>query len=526
MFWCKIAVSVALVLAGGVFAGLTIGLMGLDELHLRVLVDSSEDEKERDNAMTGAFVPQRVCLWRLSSLRFCLVLNLLQRGRHWVLVVLLLGNVIVNESLPIFLDDAIGGGLAAIIISTTTIVIFGIIPQAVSVHYGLAIGARCTPFVLVLMCILSPIAYPIARLLDRILGVHTTTTYKKAELRSLLQLHRTGAEPLAEAEISILNGVLELGQKRVHDIMTPIQDILALSVDTILDKDVVDAILSSGYSRIPVHEPDNPLAFCGLLLVKKLLMYDPGAALPVSHFKLSILPEAHPSINCFQALDYFRTGRAHLLLISQTPGVAGGGIGVITLEDVIEEIISEEIIDETDRYADNRSKRLAPDRCATSVVMQWGIVERQRSLPRRQERERRGSRLRAMSPRPTPGRTLPPSSQIRTRTTTAALPSMRSLSLTPRLASRPLVPPPATPGIPMSKSIPNATSLGISAAYGGGGGGGGSGYSKTGLGLTMSTETRERDTGRFKHLTEIYMREDERGARTPIIDVYNDYGAI
>ncbi|KZP11891.1 hypothetical protein FIBSPDRAFT_755920, partial [Athelia psychrophila] len=70
----------------------------------------------------------------------------------------------------------------------------------------------------------------------------------------------------------------------------------------------------------------------GLLLVKKLLVYDPAKALPVSAFALSILPEANPNINCFQALDYFQTGRAHLLLISRTPGVAGGAMGVITLE--------------------------------------------------------------------------------------------------------------------------------------------------------------------------------------------------
>ncbi|KAF8798387.1 DUF21-domain-containing protein [Phlegmacium glaucopus] len=355
--WSKLIISVFLVLAGGVFAGLTLGLMGLDELHLRVLATSSEDQREKRNAQK--------------------VLKLMQKGRHWVLVVLLLGNVIVNESLPIFLDSALGGGVAAIVISTTAIVIFGeIIPQAVSVRYGLAVGATCAPLVLAMMYIFAPVAWPIAKLLDLVLGANEHHTYKKAELKSFLQFHRTGQEPLRDDEISILNGVLELNTKNVETIMTPLKDTVILSADAILDHNAVDAILLSGYSRFPVHEPGNPLAFIGLLLVKKLLTYDPSQARPVSSFALSILPEAVPSINCFQALDYFQTGRAHLLLISRTPGVAGGAIGVITLEDIIEEIISEEIVDETDRYEDNQHKKRAK-RVTTAAIMR-GIVERER----------------------------------------------------------------------------------------------------------------------------------------------------
>lgn len=358
-FWWKMTASAILVLAGGVFAGLSIGLMGLDELHLRVLATSSEEKTERTNAQ--------------------IVLNLMQRGRHWVLVVLLLGNVIINESLPIFLDSAIGGGLLAIVISATAIVIFGeVIPQAVCARHGLAIGARFAPFVILLMYLFAPIAYPVAKILDRALGVHDTHTYKKAELKSFLQFHRTGKEPLRDDEIGILNGVLELSSKNVEMIMTSICDVVMLSSDTILDHATIDAILTSGYSRFPVHKPGNPLAFEGLLLIKKLLMYDPAQALPVSHFPLSILPEALPSINCFQALDYFQTGRAHLLLISRTPGSQGGAIGLITLEDVIEEIISEEIVDETDQYEDNHSKRHA-ERMINDTVMR-DIVERERSI--------------------------------------------------------------------------------------------------------------------------------------------------
>ncbi|KAF5313214.1 hypothetical protein D9619_003722 [Psilocybe cf. subviscida] len=381
-FWYHLSVSIILVLAGGVFAGLTLGLMGLDELHLRVLATSSEDIREKRNAQK--------------------VLNLLRRGRHWVLVVLLLSNVIVNESLPIFLDNALGGGLAAIAISTTAIVIFGVIPQAVCVRYGLHIGATCAPLVLLMMFVLcmftfllrqmftrsstcatlpnkAPIAYPIAKVLDYVLGADKHHMYKKAELKSFLQFHRMAEEPLRDDELAILNGVLELNKKDVEMIMTPLRDVVILSADDILDHTAVAAILQSGYSRFPVHEPGKPTTFIGLLLIKKLLTYDPSQALPVSSFPLSILPEAHPSINCFQALDYFQTGRAHLLLISRTPGLAGGAIGVITLEDIIEEIISEEIVDETDQYQDNVSKSKAR-RSITATVMR-GIYEGRRTHP-------------------------------------------------------------------------------------------------------------------------------------------------
>jgi len=71
--------------------------------------------------------------------------------------------------------------------------------------------------------VLAPIAWPIAKLLDYVLGKNEIHTYKKAELRSFLQFHRTGEEPLRDDEISILNGVLELNSKRVESIMTPMK---------------------------------------------------------------------------------------------------------------------------------------------------------------------------------------------------------------------------------------------------------------------------------------------------------------
>lgn len=70
---------------------------------------------------------------------------------------------------------------------------------------------------------IAPVAWPIAKLLDLVLGANEQHTYKKAELKSFLQFHRTGQEPLRDDEISILNGVLELNTKNVETIMTPLK---------------------------------------------------------------------------------------------------------------------------------------------------------------------------------------------------------------------------------------------------------------------------------------------------------------
>lgn len=91
-------------------------------------------------------------------------------------------------------------------------------------------------------------AWPIAKLLDYVLGVSEHHTYKKAELKSFLQFHRTGEEPLRDDEIAILNGVLELNTKNVEEIMTPLKDTLTLSADTILDHKTVDEMFVSSPS--------------------------------------------------------------------------------------------------------------------------------------------------------------------------------------------------------------------------------------------------------------------------------------
>lgn len=226
-------------------------------------------------------------------------------------------------------------------------------PQSISVRYGLSVGAYFAPFVLGLMYILYPLAYPTALLLDHLLGEDHGTVYKKAGLKTLVTLHQTmGVERLNEDEVTIISAVLDLKEKPVGTIMTPLDDVYTMSSDTVLDEKVVDQILQAGFSRIPIHAPGEPTNFIGMLLVRILISYDPEDALPVSSFPLATLPETRPDTSCLNILNYFQEGKSHMVIVSESPGDAYGALGVLTLEDVIEELIGEEIIDESDVYID------------------------------------------------------------------------------------------------------------------------------------------------------------------------------
>ncbi|KGO74759.1 protein of unknown function DUF21 [Penicillium italicum] len=356
--WLYLGFSAALVLSGGAFAGLTIALMGQDEVYLQVIKTSGEGH-ERKNATS--------------------VLNLLNHGKHWVLVTLLLSNVITNETLPIVLDRTLGGGWPAVLGSTALIVIFGeIVPQSICVRYGLPIGAWMAPCVLVLMYIMSPVAWPIAKLLDRLLGEDHGTIYKKAGLKTLVTLHKTlgeAGEQLNSDEVTIISAVLDLKEKSVGSIMTPMDDVFTMSADTVLDERTMDHILSQGYSRIPIHAPENPTNFVGMLLVKMLITYDPEDCKRVREFALATLPETRPETSCLDIVNFFQEGKSHMVLVSEYPGEDRGALGVVTLEDVIEELIGEEIIDESDVFIDVHKaiRRMTP--APKSRVAKGKIVE-------------------------------------------------------------------------------------------------------------------------------------------------------
>jgi metal transporter CNNM len=194
------------------------------------------------------------------------------------------------------------------------------------------------------MWVMSPIAWPTAKLLDYLLGEDHGTTYKKAGLKSLVTLHKSlghAEERLNEDEVTIISAVLDLKAKAVGSIMTPMKDVFTMPSDTVLDEKMMENILSAGYSRIPIHTPENKNDFVGMLLVKMLITYDPEDAVRVREFALATLPETRPETSCLDIINVFQEGKSHMVLVSDFPGDSHGAVGVVTLEDVIEELIGE-----------------------------------------------------------------------------------------------------------------------------------------------------------------------------------------
>ena len=94
------------------------------------------------------------------------------------------------------------------------------------------------PCVSVLMYILSPVAWPVARLLDRTWGEDHGTFYKKAGLKTLVTLHKnlgTAGEQLTSDEVTIISSVLDLREKPVGSVMIPIEEVFTMSNDELLD---------------------------------------------------------------------------------------------------------------------------------------------------------------------------------------------------------------------------------------------------------------------------------------------------
>nr|XP_013810465.1 PREDICTED: metal transporter CNNM1 [Apteryx mantelli mantelli] len=168
----------------------------------------------------------------------------------------------------------------------------------------------------------------------------------------------------------MVQGALELRTKVVEDVLTPLADCFMLRADAVLDFATVSEILRSGYTRIPVYEGDRRDNIVDLLFVKDLAFVDPDDCTPLQTITRFYRRPLHCVFNDTRLdtlLEEFKKGKSHLAIVQRVNNEGEGDpfyevMGIVTLEDVIEEIIKSEILDETDLYTDNRKKERVPHR--------------------------------------------------------------------------------------------------------------------------------------------------------------------
>ncbi|KAG0708522.1 hypothetical protein DFH29DRAFT_1075467 [Suillus ampliporus] len=307
VFACLIPI---LVLLSGLFAGLTLGYMSLDETQLNVL------------SMSGT-PQQKIYAEKIKPIR---------KNGHLLLVTLLLANMIVNESLPVISDPILGGGVQSVVVSTVLIVIFSeIIPQSLCTRHGLYFGAQMAGFTRVLIYLLGVVAWPVAKLLELVLGPHHGIMYRRGELKELIALHSSMSPlggDLKTDTVTIIGATLDLQEKVVKQAMTPIENVFMLSIDSKLDYSLMKKICLTGHSRVPVYEEVEIPAdasnrmlkvkkIIGILLVKHCLLLDPKDAVPLRKIPLNKVPFVPNNESLLGILDRFQEGHSHMAIVSR-----------------------------------------------------------------------------------------------------------------------------------------------------------------------------------------------------------------
>jgi metal transporter CNNM len=189
---------------------------------------------------------------------------------------------------------------------------------------------------------------------------------------------------------------LALKTKKVKQSYTPLSSVISITSDTILDEEKIVELYSHGYSRIPVYEShadekDAP-GIVGVLLTKQLILFNKEDRRRVSTLSLYQPPAISPETSIAEALNIFQAGNqkaSNMALVCVRPELAtaalkkkkpipseAGVLGIITLENLLEVLIQEQIYDEKDKKYNRSLER------ARWALAKWKVFTLRRRLQR------------------------------------------------------------------------------------------------------------------------------------------------
>ncbi|KAL0620400.1 Metal transporter CNNM3 [Plecturocebus cupreus] len=280
----------------------------------------------------------------------------LEPVRRWagcVLGALLLLASLAQAALAVLLYRAAGQrAVPAVLGSAGLLFLVGeVVPAAVSGRWALALAPRALGLSRLAVLLTLPVALPVGQLLE--------LAARPGRLRErVLELARGGGDPYSD----LSKGVLRC--RTVEDVLTPLEDCFMLDASTVLDFGVLASIMQSGHTRIPVYEEERS-NIVDMLYLKDLAFVDPEDCTPLSTITRFYNHPLHFVFNDTKldaVLEEFKRGKSHLAIVQKVNNEGEGDpfyevLGLVTLEDVIEEIIRSEILDESEDYRDTMVRR-------------------------------------------------------------------------------------------------------------------------------------------------------------------------
>jgi Mg2+/Co2+ transporter CorB len=322
-----------------------------------------------ETALTAASRPRMHSLAKQGDRRARTVMGLHARNER-LIGAILLGNNLVNilasalaTSMLLGLFGEAGVVYATLIMTLLVLVFAEVLPKTWALNHADRMALTVAPAVRVLVFVLAPITHTIYLLVRATLkpfgidlGAELGRAEAEEELRGAIDLHE-GVEPETRHERQMMRSILDLDEVDVGEIMTHRRTVSTIDLGSKPDE-IVDQVLASQFTRIPVYR-DDPDNVVGVLHTKELLRELRRQEGDVSKINFGELPSEPwfipDTTSLLDQLQAFRSRREHFAVVVDEYGSL---MGIVTLEDILEEIVGE-IEDEHDTPV--RGVRPQPD---------------------------------------------------------------------------------------------------------------------------------------------------------------------
>lgn len=248
------------------------------------------------------------------------------------------------------IESILWSGFVILITVPITVMIHAVLPWSRYPEPSLKMASFSAPIVSRVLRFISPLLNPAEKFVGSWISHNKTKRINsKEELLEILEHTQIEGDPFSKDELEIAVHAMTFGDKKITSIMTPRSVVKTVRADDVLSPVMLADLHESGFSRFPVVETAMG-KIVGILYSKDL------AELRTSKFVKDVM---HPDIyyvNEFTSLDnvlnaFLRTQHHMFMVVNEFEEI----VGVITIEDVIEQIIGRKIIDEFDRYDDLRT---------------------------------------------------------------------------------------------------------------------------------------------------------------------------